>query len=372
MSLEKAEINWTFQQLSRMILDGKIDLSHIVQRGVAWERSRQSALIESAILGYPIPPVFAKKSEDSDGNRIYSIMDGKQRLTAIKRYLSNEFQLTALPPLSYMDHEDGKVKTLDVTGKKFDDLPEALKSLLKTLTVNVIYFDNLTKEEERELFKRLNAGKPLSNKSKILANCKDIEDVMDIGSHPLFEEMLSDVAKGNKGQVAIIIKAWNMLNKKIDEISFESKVFNPQIENTTISDDEKDELLSIFDTIVLIHQTMMGNKWKLAAKKIYTETHLVSIIPFVRMCMEANHSNDEMAIWLNSFFGVKKVASVSSAYNNACLGGSAKPYNIKIRHNELLSHYNNHFSPVNNQAEDSEELTGEYKNIVDDILNDLV
>ena len=65
MSLEKANITWTFQQLTRMIIDGKIDLNHIVQRGLAWERSRQSALIESAIIGYPIPAVFAKSKYSS-------------------------------------------------------------------------------------------------------------------------------------------------------------------------------------------------------------------------------------------------------------------------------------------------------------------
>ena len=171
MSLEKSNITWSARQLKGMVMNGKINFNHIVQRSFVWEKSRKTGLIESMIIGYPIPSVFAKRLDDGSGKRgsnIYYIMDGKQRLSTIKEYLNNEFELTTLPEITYMDDEIGEEVTIDISGLKFNELLEALQNYLATVNVSVTYFDNLTKEEERELFKRLNAGKPLSAKSNCL------------------------------------------------------------------------------------------------------------------------------------------------------------------------------------------------------------
>jgi len=108
MSLEKANISWTAKQLGAMVKSGKINFDHIVQRSYVWERSRKSGLIESMIIGYPVPPIFAKRIDDGTGKRggnIYYIMDGKQRLSTVKEYLNDEFALTTLAPIAYKDIE---------------------------------------------------------------------------------------------------------------------------------------------------------------------------------------------------------------------------------------------------------------------------
>lgn len=230
MSLEKASISWSAKQLKNMIASGKIDFNHIIQRSYVWERKRKSALIESMIIGYPIPPVFAKRSDDGTGKRggnIYAIMDGKQRLSTVAQFLNDEFALSDLPPVSYMDEANGGECEADISGMKFSELPEALQDHLNSVIFSVTYFDNLSKEEERELFKRLNAGKPLSTKSRLLASCNDIEGLLDIGSHELFGEMLTEKSKDNKNQVTLVMKAWCMMNKPVEEVSFEGKDFNP-------------------------------------------------------------------------------------------------------------------------------------------------
>ena len=78
-------------------MSGKIDFDHIIQRSYVWEPSRKTGLIESMIIGYPIPAVYAKRISDGSGKKgsnIYSIMDGKQRLSTIKQFLNDEFALT--------------------------------------------------------------------------------------------------------------------------------------------------------------------------------------------------------------------------------------------------------------------------------------
>lgn len=343
MSLEKASISWSAKQLKNMIASGKIDFNHIIQRSYVWERKRKSALIESMIIGYPIPPVFAKRSDDGTGKRggnIYAIMDGKQRLSTVAQFLNDEFALSDLPPVSYMDETNGGECEADISGMKFSELPEALQDHLNSVIFSVTYFDNLSKEEERELFKRLNAGKPLSTKSRLLASCNDIEGLLDIGSHELFGEMLTEKSKDNKNQVTLVMKAWCMMNKPVEEVSFEGKDFNPLFETAEITNEERLELDKVFSLIHDTHFSLTDNlKEKAVAKKLYTETHLISLVPYFAKAVEDGIDADMMADWLVDFFG-----SHNEEYDIAAGNGSAKNSNIVTRDKVLSESFEQFFT----------------------------
>ena len=368
MSLEKSNITWSARQLKGMVMNGKINFNHIVQRSFVWEKSRKSGLIESMIIGYPIPPVFAKRLDDGSGKRgsnIYYIMDGKQRLSTIKEYLNNEFELTTLPEVTYIDDEIGEEVTTDISGLKFSELPEALQNYLATVNVSVTYFDNLTKEEERELFKRLNAGKPLSAKSKLLASCRDIEGLLDIGSHRLFmptDGMLTEKARENKNQVTLVMKCWCMMNQDIQDVSFESKYFNPLVEEMEISEADKIALIKVFDFIYNVHNHLVEHKEKKVAKKLYTETHMVSLVPFVKRAIQNDIDECMFAGWLISFFTSDDGASVSANYNEAAGSGSAKAFNIMARDEALAESYAEYFKAdtIGTINEDGTEDTVEF------------
>lgn len=347
MSLEKASIVWSAKQLKGMVINGKIDFNHIVQRSYVWERSRKSAFIESMFLGYPIPPVFARRNDDGSGKRgsnTYVIMDGKQRLSTIKEYLNDEFELSVLPEITYFDDESGEEETVDISGLRFSYLPEALKHILETATISVTYFDNLTVAEERELFKRLNAGKPLSTKSRLLASCRDIEGILDIGSHELFKSMLSEKARENKNQVSFVMKCWCMMFQPIENISFESKVFNPLVENTEITESQKISMIEVFDLICDTHAALVERGHKKVAKKLFTETHMVSCVPFFYKAVQNGIDTELVTDWFLDFFDSEDAdASVDADYNTASSNGAAKPMNITKRHNALSDSYNKFF-----------------------------
>ena len=346
MSLEKASIVWSAKQLSGMIKNDKINFNHIIQRSYVWERTRKTGLIESMIIGYPIPPVFAKRMDDGTGKRggnIYYIMDGKQRLSTVKEYLNDEFALANIPPVSYFDEDKDEECKVDISGMKFSELPDALKDHLNTATFNVTYFDNLTKQEEKELFKRLNAGKPLSAKTRTLASAKNIEELLDLGSHELFNEMLTEKSRANKNQAVIVTKVLTMLNNDVESVSFASKDFNPMIETMDISDDDKLMLRSVFDYIVGVHDELKDNHEKAVAKKLYTETHFVSLIPYVKMAMDNGISEDMFAEYLINFFKTENNTDVYSKYEDACSNGIARNANVVARHEALGESYGEFF-----------------------------
>ena len=69
-----------------------IDLAPDFQRRKRWTKEKQSALIESFLMNVPVPPLYL--AEDAYGQ--YSVVDGKQRLTAVYAFMSGNLALSEL------------------------------------------------------------------------------------------------------------------------------------------------------------------------------------------------------------------------------------------------------------------------------------
>ena len=351
LKIEGSSITWTCKQIVKMMDKETISFKNVVQRSFVWEKHRMSELIWSIIMGYPIPPVYAERGESvNDKIKIYDVMDGQQRNTSIYKYLKDEFALTRLKPIPYLD-EDGNECEIDISGKKFSELEEELQDIIKDATVTVKYYDNLNQSQKAEMFRRLNNGKQLSTKSRTLASAKNIGSLLDIGSHKLFHEMLTEKSRANKNQAVIVVKAWTMLNREVEDISFASKDFNPMIEEVEITDEEKLELKEVFNYIVNTHEELKDNHEKDIAKKLFTETHMVSLIPFVKRSMENNISEAMFGEYLINFFKTENDSDVYTEYMEACSGGVARNGAIVSRHKSLEKSYEEFFKTEEENSE---------------------
>lgn len=341
MSFENASITWGANQLAAMVKNGKIVFDHIVQRSFCWERQRKSLFIHSLAIGIPIPPTYAKRYDGGEEGKkkknIYSMLDGKQRFSTIAQFINNELVLSDLPEVTYYNQLEDKEETIDISHKSFSEIPEGLQEVIKNARISVVYFDNLTDEEEKELFKRLNNGKPLTAKNKALASCRNLDDLLQIGSHSLFEEMLTEKARDNKSQAIIIMKCFMMAFGSPDDISFESKTFNKELEDIEINDEEREKLNEIFYYIQNVHTILTDRVQKKIARKLYTETHFVSIIPCVQLAITNKVDEEGFADWFTKFFDSDDGASISDEYNAAVSGSVAKNINIKARNNALMN-----------------------------------
>jgi hypothetical protein len=137
-------LDYNLQTLSDLVTQNQIDLSPRYQRRDRWKADRQSRLIESFLMNVPIPQIFL--NEDQYGK--YSVIDGKQRLTAIHEFLRGRLRLTGLQIFS------------ELNGKTIDDLAPNFRAIIGTraalrATIILRQSDN---EVKYEVFRRLNTG----------------------------------------------------------------------------------------------------------------------------------------------------------------------------------------------------------------------
>ncbi|MBB6714408.1 DUF262 domain-containing protein [Clostridium gasigenes] len=130
---------------------GAIIIAPDYQREYRFKLDDEVKLIESVILGIPIPPIFLA-TDKFKGVRVKNVVDGQHRLRALYRFYKNIFKLEGL---SLLDELNGyEFKELDITVK--DDYLDA-----KLLTITFNDFPGI--EFEMEIFSRYNKGtKPLS------------------------------------------------------------------------------------------------------------------------------------------------------------------------------------------------------------------
>lgn len=65
--------------------DGDIDIHPEFQRIFRWKPAQKSRLIESILLGIPIPPIFVSQRDDG----VWDVIDGVQRLSTVLEFTQN-------------------------------------------------------------------------------------------------------------------------------------------------------------------------------------------------------------------------------------------------------------------------------------------
>lgn len=143
------QARYPLDTICTMLNSGKYQLRPDFQRRRRWERPKQSRLIESFIMNIPIPPIFLYEYEFSK----YEVMDGLQRLTAIKEFYDDKFPL------------EGLEYWKELNGKKYSELPQEIKSgidrrYLSSLILLKETANSKTKADEMKqlVFERINSG----------------------------------------------------------------------------------------------------------------------------------------------------------------------------------------------------------------------
>lgn len=156
--------NFFLPQIRDLIARGEVlNLRPEYQRRLRWTTPQKSKLIESFLLNIPIPPVFLYESEAAR----YEVMDGQQRLNAVREFIDGEFALAGLPVLKPLN------------GLRYSRCPPRIKRALDraSLSAIVLLLESQPAEAtprrlqltdiRRFIFDRLNTGGTKLNPQEI-------------------------------------------------------------------------------------------------------------------------------------------------------------------------------------------------------------
>jgi len=152
MNFSSSELNITwFRDQYR---DGRLIIKPPYQRKPVWTARQKCYLIESILLGLPIPEIYVQQSTTPQGDTTYAIVDGQQRIRAILQFLGaetdetekdyNKFSLDKLPTQSQW------------RGFTFKELSDVEKKNFYGYRFGVRYLNTDSDDDVRDMFRRLN------------------------------------------------------------------------------------------------------------------------------------------------------------------------------------------------------------------------
>lgn len=160
---------------------GKINLNPKYQRRSVWSEDKQAYFINSIINNFPVPPIFASYSLEDD--RI-DIIDGKQRLTAIKNFIEGKIP-------HYVEYEEEVTfsRTKTGSGEYLRQLSYESARDFWSYEIGFEYIDGFDDEVITQVFERLNnSGERLTgqelrnnryNKSRLISFISDIKSSLE-------------------------------------------------------------------------------------------------------------------------------------------------------------------------------------------------
>lgn len=352
----------SFYDLNTYMEQGTVTYNHSSQRGLKWDKKRKIKLIDSILNGVFIGTFICNKVGEH-----FDVLDGKQRGNTVPEFMNDEFEIYSSLTTQLNDGTE-----MELQGSKFSDLPEELQQRIKNYNLTIYFYENLTEEEAAEIIARANNGKPMTGVEKARIGSASLNTYKEMGQHELFSFILSQTALNGLGDTEIIAKTWIMLYSK--KKSFDKEVFSPVMQTTIISDEEKKEILNIFDYASDIYKNLTedeDDKEALGfAKKVFKKIHLLSLIPFIKDAMERGIPVDDFSTWLKTFYETddKKDASVDKKYNNNCKGGTGHEASIKARDKVLRNCYYEMFPGI----DINEETILEEVNSEEDIIREQI
>lgn len=123
---------------------GSLALSPKFQRRQVWSTPARSFLIDSVLLGMPIPPIYIRVVQNAKRSKVIrEVVDGQQRITAVLDYVAGKFALS-------------KNIESPVAGLKFEELDESDRNQILQYSFICEVFHGIGDAEVLSVFARLN------------------------------------------------------------------------------------------------------------------------------------------------------------------------------------------------------------------------
>lgn len=146
----------TTEDLNKKMIDGIIIIPKF-QRNYVWNLKQASRLIDSFMVGLPIPPIFLYVQQ----NNKFLLIDGGQRLRTIQYFYSGIFNPEQNPKTSIIFRLEGSNDGNTIAGKTFNEFTDDDQQFFKNQVLRAIIIRQIEPNDKSSIyhiFERLNTG----------------------------------------------------------------------------------------------------------------------------------------------------------------------------------------------------------------------
>ena len=366
-------IPYTIKQYIDKVDSGEIRRDALIQRtDDQWNVKQQSKLVEAVLHNRPIGNIaLAKGRSGSKNYAITSLVDALQRTTALVSFRHDNFALNkrAKPVVCRCVDEDGNVEKfeIEIAGKKYSQLPDALKVFFDEYKLTAYMHEGFTDEELDDIVFCMNNGKTPNayQKMRFLLGSENMKFLQPICDSDLWEDTKGCKAK-NDSILCCVIRTLMMMThynytnlgsatmtKFIDE-----DVFNEYVKLSTI-----EKLSNLVDELADIKDNLTGEE----AEKFDSVTIPHYIIALDSFNMN-NKANKRFIDFLREFWQSEYYDKFTDACDAKGSGsGQYSSENVSERQYALYDFIDEYLDiadnddiemPENNNGDDDDENNG--------------
>ena len=317
--MNRLNVQWTAKTLVNQMKRGNVNFDNAVQRGLVWDVEKKSLLIHSMVYGYAIPAMYFTRDE----NKVYDSLDGKQRSNAICEFMNDEFALVTDTPPVYDD--DGNME--DISGMTFSQLPEWVQDRINEYSLTIYYYEDMTEQEIREFFRRLNNGKPLTAVELTRVNTPCLVVFQQLAEHDAIQNVVTAAGKRRFTDENIAMQLYHMAT--VENPDFSTKSFREWAKSVETDNEVIGKIQSGLDAYCSFFAELDPAADKKILRTIKTRTHFVSCAYYCYLAVQEEATQDEINQTLRTFFSGNP--STSEDYNKTVGSGSAKPGAVQTR-----------------------------------------
>lgn len=230
--------DWNPSNIVELIDSGIMELP-LFQRNYVWDIKKASRLIESLILGLPVPELFVYVDDDEEST--YKIIDGQQRILSIYFFMKGRFpkntdsrnsirmNLNNGQKLEEILSDDKQFRNFYLklseesryNGKRFTDLEDMqvklrLRRYVRAISIRQNKPDN-NSASMFEIFNRLNTGGVKLNPQEIRASlyyCPFYDMMAELNLNPGWRSLLgNETPELHSKDIELILRAFALLEK---------------------------------------------------------------------------------------------------------------------------------------------------------------
>jgi len=160
IDIQPQNTKWLFDLHTK----GLIEVDNTFQRNYVWLEKHQIKLIETILIGSPIPEIYLWNTgtNSESGDTKYSIVDGQQRTGAIFQFIQNAYRLKETSLDSEIDIYS------EIKNKHFAELDDNHKQAIWSYVFSIrLVRTNVEREKIVQMFLRLNSGNMTLNPQEL-------------------------------------------------------------------------------------------------------------------------------------------------------------------------------------------------------------